>query len=130
MKKILIVDDEDIIRALVHATLEREEIRIFEASDGEDAWEIICEDQPDLVLLDIGLPDVDGFELCNRTRACPELDSVRIVMLTAYGSPEDRQRGLEAGADGYFAKPFSPVQLLDRVRDIFATVFSDSAAMS
>ena len=118
MKKILIVDDEDIIRALVHTTLEADGIQVFEASNGSDAWELIQTNPPDLVLLDIAMPGMDGFDLCAKTKADPNLRGIPIVMLTACNSEEDRRRGEEAGADDYFVKPFSPLQLLERVEGL------------
>jgi CheY-like chemotaxis protein len=113
--KLLIADDEPAVRALVHATLEGDGYVILEAADGEEALEVARAELPALVLLDIMMPRLDGLEVCRRLKADPGTSGIVIVMLTAQAQDRDRQRGLAAGADDYFTKPFSPLALLDMV---------------
>ena len=118
MKKILIADDEAHIRELVAATLGSEKYEIFEASNGKEALNEARSIAPDLVLLDVGMPVMDGIEVCRLLKEAPETTSIRIIMLTAYGQDSDREHGATAGADDYFVKPFSPTALLDKVHEI------------
>jgi DNA-binding response OmpR family regulator len=113
MITVLIVDDEPHIIELVRVTLEDSRLRVLEASDGEAALALATWEHPDLVLLDVHLPDLSGLEVCRRLRA--ESPAVKIVMLTAAARDEDIARGLSAGADHYLTKPFSPVRLLSLV---------------
>jgi len=116
MKKILIVDDHADIRRLIHITLEFEHYEIHEAADGQSALDAIAVLKPDLVLLDVMMPGtVDGLEVCRRIRAAPELHGVRLMLLSARGQASDRETGLQAGADSYLVKPFSPLQLIDSI---------------
>ncbi len=114
---ILIVDDEPAIVELVRVTLEDERVRVLEAGDGETALLEAERGRPDLVLLDVQLPDMSGLEVCRRLRAeaAPEL---KVVMLTAAAQPDDVAGGLAAGADHYLTKPFSPVRLLSLVETL------------
>jgi DNA-binding response OmpR family regulator len=118
MSTVLIVDDEPNIVALVRITLEAGRVRVLEAYDGESALARAVAERPDLVLLDVDLPDVSGFEICRRLRAEPDLADTRIVMLTAAAQQDDVARGLAAGADQYFTKPFSPIRLLSLVEQL------------
>ena len=116
MKKILIVDDHADIRRLIHMTLEFEHYEIREAANGPEALEAISTLRPDLVLLDVMMPGgIDGLEVCRRIRATPELQDVRVILLSARGQARDREAGLQAGADSYLVKPFSPLQLIDSI---------------
>lgn len=119
MLTILIVDDEPHIVELVRVTLEDERVRVLEAGDGAEALDLARLARPQLVLLDVQLPDLSGLEVCRRLRREPELAAVRIVMLTAAARPEDLAGGLAAGADHYLTKPFSPVRLLSLVDELF-----------
>lgn len=116
-KKIMIVDDEPHIIELVKVCLEDTEYDVIEAVDGEEALQKIKESQPDLILLDIMLPKMDGYEVCRILKEDPETKSIPVVMLTAKGQEEDRNRGLECGVDAYMTKPFSPLKLLTEVKD-------------
>jgi two-component system OmpR family response regulator len=117
MLTVLIVDDEPHIVELVRVTLEDERVRILEAADGAAALELADATEPDLILLDVGLPDLSGLEVCRRLRH--DLGYVgRIVMLTAAAQQDDVARGLAAGADQYFTKPFSPIRLLCLVDEL------------
>jgi DNA-binding response OmpR family regulator len=118
MPTILVVDDEPPILELVRFTLEDEQIRVLEAGDGLKALEAAQTARPDLILLDVQMPHLDGLEVCRRLRADPSLAGTRIVMLTAAGQDADRARGLAAGADEYLTKPFSPLALFTLVRSL------------
>ena len=118
MPTILVVDDEPPILELVRYTLEDEQIRVLEASDGTQALEAALAARPDLILLDVQMPRLDGLEVCRRLRANASLAGTRIVMLTAAGQDADRARGLAAGADEYLTKPFSPLALFTLVRSL------------
>lgn len=118
MKKILIADDKAHIRELVATTIGSGQYEIFEASDGEEALQIAQREHPDLLLLDIGMPCLDGFEVCRILKGEPETASIHIIMVTAYGLDEHREKGLAVGADDYFTKPFSPTALLDKITDV------------
>ena len=112
MTTILIVDDEPPILDLVRFTLEDAEVRVVEASDGVEALTLARRERPDLILLDVHMPRLDGLEACRQMRREPALARTPIVMLTAAGQEADRARGREAGADEYLTKPFSPLALL------------------
>lgn len=114
-ERILVVDDEANIVDLVTLYLERDGFRVESASDGETALEMIRDDEPALVVLDIMLPEVDGFEVCRQTRASSEGP---IIMLTARDDDIDKIVGLEIGADDYLTKPFNPRELVARVKAI------------
>jgi DNA-binding response OmpR family regulator len=107
------VEDDDVIRGLVRAILERGGLRVVEAIDGEEALELAERASPDLVLLDVNLPGIDGPEVCRRLRAAGA--TLPIVMVTGAADEDDRRRGLEAGADAYLTKPFRPADLLARL---------------
>jgi two-component system, OmpR family, phosphate regulon response regulator PhoB len=116
--KLLIADDEPAVRALVHATLEGDGYVILEAADGAEALELSRCEQPSLVLLDIMMPRLDGLEVCRQLKADPSTSGIVVVMLTAQAQERDRDRGLAAGANDYFTKPFSPLALLRMVESL------------
>ena len=111
MTTILVVDDEAPIVDLVRFTLEDGDVRVVEASDGAEALVLARRIKPDLVLLDVHMPRLDGLELCRQLRREPDFARTPIIMLTA-GQQADRSSGLSAGADEYLTKPFSPLALL------------------
>jgi two-component system KDP operon response regulator KdpE len=115
--KVLIVDDEPDVIEVVNLcfNLRWPEAEVISASNGEEGMQLIEEQKPDLLLLDIMLPDTDGFQMCQEIRS---FSDVPIVMLTARGGEVDRVRGLEMGADDYVTKPFSHLELLARVRAV------------
>ncbi len=119
MRKLLIVDDEEGVRSLVRMTLESDKYEILEARRGDEALKLVREHLPDLVLLDVMLPDTSGVEVCRELKSDPGTSQVTIVMLTAKAQNADLEDAEGAGADGYFTKPFSPVALLRRVDLIF-----------
>jgi two-component system phosphate regulon response regulator PhoB len=113
---ILVVEDESALVTLLRYNLEREGFRVAEARDGEEALLTAREQKPDLVLLDWMLPLLSGLEVCRQMRRMPETRSVPIIMLTARGEEGDKLRGLDSGADDYVTKPFSPSELVARIR--------------
>jgi two-component system response regulator ResD len=115
MDTVLVVDDEPTLREVVVRYLEREGFRTLEAGDGDEAEALLRSDSPSLVILDLMLPGPDGLELCRRIRA---RSSLPVIMLTARGEEADRIVGLELGADDYVTKPFSPRELVARVRTV------------
>lgn len=117
MHTILIADDERALRALVRATLETGRFRILEAADGNEALELATQHRPDLVFLDWAMPLRSGLEVLRELRGRPETAQLTVIMLTARGQDFDRAAAAEAGADAYVTKPFSPLALLDAVRD-------------
>jgi DNA-binding response OmpR family regulator len=114
-QRVLVVDDDPLMLRLVKTNLDREGFRVFAASGGEEALEIAAVELPDLVILDLMLPDLDGFEVCQRLR---QFSMVPVVMLTARGEQVDKLSGFEVGADDYLTKPFAPAELLARVRAV------------
>lgn len=116
MPKLLIADDEPHIRLLLTQTLEALEddgVELLVEPDGQAAWERIRAERPDVVLLDVMMPRMNGFDVCAAVKADPDLAHVRVVLLTAKGQEVDRQKGAEAGADLYLTKPFDPDQLYE-----------------
>ena len=115
---ILIVEDEADIRKLVHYNLAQEHYKVLEAADGEQALRVIQKEKPDLLILDILLPGLSGLELCRNLRSRPETKNLPVLILTAKASEADRVVGLELGGDDYLTKPFSPRELVARVKAI------------
>jgi two-component system response regulator ResD len=113
--RVLVVDDEPIVRDVLTRYLEKEGFRVDAAEDGEVALELAARSRPDIVVLDLMLPKVDGFEVFRRLRG---LGDVPVVMLTAKGEEVDRVVGLELGADDYVSKPFSPREVVARIRAV------------
>lgn len=116
--KILIADDEDSLRLLATETLQDERFDILEATDGNEALEMAQTQQPALILLDVAMPNLTGFEVCQRLKGNPATFGIVIVMLTAHGQTSDREQAEACGADHYMTKPFSPAQLLRLVEQI------------
>lgn len=120
MKTILIVDDHERIRELVAATLgDIGDYRILEAKNGEEGVTLAKEIKPDLILMDVSMPGkYDGLDATRLIKADPETSGIHVIMLTARGQLVDKEKGAQAGADGYFVKPFSPVELIHRVESL------------
>ena len=118
MPKILVVDDEDNIRMLLRFNLEKSGYQVQEAANGKEALELVNQEKPDLLLLDLMLPEIDGLEVCRRLKGSPTTASLPIIMLTAKNEEVDKVIGLELGADDYIAKPFSPRELLARIKAV------------
>lgn len=119
MKKILIVDDRLEVRELVEVTLRVKDYSILQASSGEAALETVKAEKPDLILMDIMMPGgMDGLEATRIIKNDPESKDCTVIILTAKGQQADREKGLEAGADDYFVKPFSPLDLIRKVEEV------------
>jgi len=121
MEKILVVEDEKNIRELIKFNLENAGFEVLTANDGQEALEQLS-DEIDLVVLDLMLPQIDGMEVCRRMRGSEELRQIPIIMLTAKGEEVERILGLEMGADDYMTKPFSPRELIARIKAIFRRI--------
>jgi len=115
VKRILVVDDEPRYVRLMEANLISEGYDVMKGYDGQSAVEMVADNKPDLVLLDVMMPGLDGFGACERIR---EFSSIPIIMVTAKGEEQDRVRGLDVGADDYIVKPFSATEVLARVRAV------------
>lgn len=114
-RRILVVDDEERMVRFIRMNLEHDGFEVSEAFNGKEAIQKIRDVTPDLILLDVMMPDIDGFEVLEMIR---ESNTVPVIMLTAKGEEEDRVHGLELGADDYITKPFSPRELVSRVRAV------------
>jgi DNA-binding response OmpR family regulator len=118
MATILVVEDEDTLRETLIYNLEQEGYAALSAGDGDEALKIIRKQRPDLVLLDIMLPGLDGLAVCRLVRRDPDIAHIPIIMLTARGTQGDKMVGLDSGADDYITKPFGLGELLARVRAV------------
>jgi two-component system, OmpR family, phosphate regulon response regulator PhoB len=118
MLTVLIAADEAHVVELVRVTLEDDRVRVVEAADGATALQLAEEFEPELVFLDVNLPDMSGLEVCRRIRREPRLAGSRVIMLTAAAQQDDLVRGMAAGASYYLTKPFSPVRLLSLVEGL------------
>lgn len=118
-KTILVVDDEERMARFIRLNLEHDGFQVVEAFRGMEAMQKYRDSLPDLVLLDVMMPDIDGFEVLQMLR---EISNVPVIMLTAKGEEDDRVKGLELGADDYVTKPFSPRELVSRVRAVLRRV--------
>lgn len=116
MAKILVVDDEEPIRELLRFNLEKEGYKVCLAGDGAEALQMIEKERPDLLVLDVMLPGMGGLEVCHQLRINPKFRELPVVMLTAKSEEIDKVLGLELGADDYMTKPFSPRELVARIR--------------
>jgi DNA-binding response OmpR family regulator len=114
-KRILVVDDEPRMRRFIHMNLDLEGYQVLEASNGLEAIKRVREDLPDLVLLDVMMPEMDGFETLREIR---QFSNVPVIMLTVKGDEDDKVRGLELGADDYVTKPFGPRELSSRIKAV------------
>ncbi|NLW55274.1 MAG: response regulator [Firmicutes bacterium] len=120
MRKILIADDEPAIRFLIRATLEDQGYLLLEAADGLEAYELARSERPDLIVLDVMMPQMSGYELCSRLKADPAYRAIIVLMLTAKAQEADRKQAARAGVDYYLPKPFSPLDLTKIIRFLLA----------
>jgi two-component system phosphate regulon response regulator PhoB len=121
MKKILIVEDQDEIRELIRVTLEFDDYEIDEAPNGDIGLSKAASFRPDLILLDVMMPGgLNGLQVCEKVKADPVMRSSKVILLTARGQESDRQAGLNAGADEYLIKPFSPMDLMKVIDKVLA----------
>ena len=120
-KKVLIVDDEPHIRTLLEQTLEELEdydVEIFTAANGKEGLETIQTEMPDLVFLDVMMPEMNGYEVCQRVKSDDNLKDIYIIMLTAKGQEFDKEKGLQMGTNMYMTKPFDPDEVLEKAIEI------------
>ena len=117
-RKILVADDEPNIVISLEYLMKREGYTVLVARDGQEALDTIARERPDLVLLDVMMPKKSGFEVCQAVRANEELQSIKILMLTAKGRDTDLAKGLALGADAYMTKPFSTRELVQKVAEM------------
>lgn len=115
MAIILVADDERDIRQLVKFTLEYNNHEVLMAKNGEDALELLYKHKPDLVLLDVRMPRLNGYEVCRTIKKDPNYQTIPVLFLSAKGQDAEVQEGLATGADGYIVKPFSPDQLIEYI---------------
>lgn len=118
MKKVLVADDEEVLRMLIVDTLEDEGFAIDEASDGEEAWQFLQNNQYDLVILDYMMPGYTGLELLEKIKKAGNGDQGKILMLSAKSQASEKEQVLQAGADSFMAKPFSPLKLIELVEEL------------
>ena len=122
-KEILIVDDEPNVVVPIQFLMEQLGCRVMIAERGEDALDLIYQYKPDLVLLDIMLPGIDGYEVCEIVRLNPKYRKIKIIFLTAKGREEEIAKGLALGADAYITKPFSNIELIATVKEILEKTY-------
>lgn len=125
-RRILVVDDEERMVRFIRLNLEHDGFLVLEAFNGRQALEKMRDETPDLILLDVMMPDIDGFEVLKMIR---EISNVPVIMLTAKGEEDDRVRGLELGADDYITKPFSPREMISRVKAVLRRTEGASGSM-
>ena len=119
--KILIVDDDSNLRTLITATLEKLEdygVELLTAENGEDALKIIKAEKPNLVILDVMMPGMSGYDVCNVIKNELGMKDIFVLMLTAKGQKQDKEEGMDAGADSYMTKPFDPNEIVDKVAEV------------
>lgn len=117
-KKIMVVDDEPYIARVIKFKLEQEGYNVISANDGQTGLQRIREEKPDLVLLDVMMPGLSGYDVCQQLKQDPALAGIPVVILTAKGQERDREQGLNLGASDYITKPFSPNRLLELVKNM------------
>lgn len=120
MAKLLLAEDEEVLRMLIIDTLEDEGYHIDEACDGQEAFTLICENEYDLIILDFMMPVMTGLEVIEKIRVMPTKQNVKIMMLSAKNQQSDQAHVLNAGANYFMSKPFSPLELVKRVEEILS----------
>jgi DNA-binding response OmpR family regulator len=125
-KEILIVDDEPSIVIPIQFLMEQQGYSVLVAENGEDALDVIYKYKPDLILLDIMLPRIDGYEVCEIVRLNPEYRDIKVIFLTAKGREVEIAKGLALGADAYIVKPFSNTELVAKVKELLDTTNENS----
>ena len=113
--KVLVADDDHNLRQLLMEALPRHKFEVYQAADGNETWDTIRNLRPDIVLLDVMMPGMDGHEICKRMRENPQTRSIPVIMLTARAQLKDKLEGIESGADDYITKPFDPMELQARI---------------
>ncbi len=125
-KQILIVDDEPNVVMPIQFLMEQQGYRVMIAERGEDALDLIYQYKPDLVLLDIMLPGIDGYEVCEILRLNPNYRNIKIIFLTAKGREVEIAKGLALGVDSYITKPFSNAELLAKVKELLEKTYEEA----
>jgi len=123
-KKVLVAEDEKDIRRLVVFTLQRAGFELIEAENGREALELAVQHEPSIILLDVMMPYMDGYEVCRKLRSNPGTANTPVLFLSAKGQHYEVSEGLEAGASGYIVKPFVPKELTARVKDILQKFYA------
>ncbi len=122
MRKILIVDDKNIVRDLLTATLKDKNFEILSASTGYEAIEIARKEKPSLMFLDVMMPEMDGFEVCERLKTDDNTKDIYIIVLTSINREKEREIAFKAGADDYLTKPFRPLDILKKMEAFFSEI--------
>jgi CheY-like chemotaxis protein len=117
LRTVIIADDESSMRLLVHATIDSDDFTVLEAANGTEAWAMIQEQKPSLILLDVDMPGLNGLEVLRLVKSDPAYKDTCVILLTADAQEAEVEAGLLAGADFYLTKPFSPLDLLSRVEE-------------
>ena len=125
-KEILIVDDEPNVVVPIQFLMEQQGYRVMTAERGEDALDLIYQYKPDLVLLDIMLPGIDGYEVCEIVRLNPDYRNIKIIFITARGREEEIAKGLALGADAYITKPYSNAALVAKVKELLEKTYEEA----
>lgn len=120
-KKILIADDNENIREALTYLLEDEGYKLWMAKDGVEALREVRNVRPDIIFLDIMMPEMNGYDVCRIIKNDPELKKTYVIMLTAKGQVAEQERGKEVGADEYIVKPFSPMEILTKIKKLLAS---------
>jgi two-component system alkaline phosphatase synthesis response regulator PhoP len=128
--KILVVDDEIYIVHILDFSLGMEGYEVVTALDGEQALERVASEKPDLIVLDIMMPKLDGYEVCRAVKANPATKNVPVILLSAKGRNVDQKMGFDVGADDYITKPFSPRKLVERINQLLGQAVSERPASS
>ncbi len=128
--RILVVDDEIYIVHILDFSLGMEGYEVLTALDGEQALERLKSDKPDLIVLDIMMPKVDGYEVCRTIKANPETQHIPVILLSAKGRNVDQKMGFDVGADDYITKPFSPRKLVERINALLGQTVSEKTNTS
>lgn len=115
-QKVLVIEDNEQNLYLMNFILDKNGFEVIEARDGQEGIDIACSIKPDLILLDIQLPGMDGYEVARRLRENPEIKSVPVIAVTSYAMLGDREKALEAGCTGYIEKPINPVTFTDEIK--------------
>lgn len=119
-RHVLVVDDDPLILEVLQTVLDLEEFEVSTSPDGEGALELVEQQRPDVVVCDVMMPGLDGLEVCRRLKEAPATADLPVVLLTARDRAEDRAAGEDAGCDAYLIKPFSPLHLIEVIREIEA----------
>jgi two-component system, OmpR family, alkaline phosphatase synthesis response regulator PhoP len=128
--KILVVDDEVYIVHILDFSLGMEGYEVVTALDGEQALEKVNSERPDLVVLDIMMPKLDGYEVCKTIKASPDTHHIPVILLSAKGRNVDQKMGFDVGADDYITKPFSPRKLVERINQLLGQAVTERPASS